>query len=352
MELPFYGWGRIPNRQWMVAMLALAVLAGLGIASLRGPRARALTLLATVLILLEFVAIWPYPMGSAALAQEPIWRALRAEGRGAVLSLPQWDFFGFPPANEALLAQTAHGRPLVGGYIHRLPPGSAETAKAIQELVVPPDEDGDIVPRPTGAAALRALRELGIAYVLLHRDARSPDLWGDEENARAAAQLQAWAGEPRWQNQRFALYELPHAATLPATPTATLGEPLWSLDPRWFGAEGDPGSVRRWMPDRAAAWLWLAEPQAAHFSNTRLVLDAQAFNGPRTLALYVNGVLVWKGPINERTVIESERFALVAGHNQITLELAEGCQRPSELDPAAGDGRCLGLLVHGLWLAP
>ncbi len=207
-QLPFYGWGRIPNRQLMLAMLALAVLAGLGVRSLRGRRATAWTALAALLIALEYLVALPYPTGSAALVQEPVWRTLRAEASGALVSLPQWDFFSFPPSNEALLAQTAHGQPIVGGYIHRLPPGSAESAKAIQELIVPPAAR-DIVPRPVGAEALGALRALGIATVLLHRDARSPTVWEAADEARAVATLEGWGAPIRWSSERFTVFSLP-----------------------------------------------------------------------------------------------------------------------------------------------
>lgn len=339
MRLPFYEWGRIPNRQVMLAMLALAVLVGLGVASLRAHprRARAIVALATLLFLLESLVAWPYPTGSAALAAEPVWNDLRHEARGAVLSLPQWDFFSFPPSNEALLAQSAHGQPIVGGYIHRLPPGSAATAKAIQELVVPP-APLDIVPRPVGEEALVAMRALGIATVLLHRDARSGTLWTDAEDKAAAATLEAWAGPPRWASPRFTVYDLPDRPAVP--PPA-----LWTLDAHWHTVEGDAHSARRWMPEQAEAWLWLPEPRRA-----ALILDAQSFRTPRTLVVRVDEREVWRGPVGDRATIETPLLDLSQGHHRLTLTLAEGCERPTDLDPAAGDGRCLGLLVHRLTL--
>lgn len=339
MQLPFYEWGRIPNRQVMLAMMALAVLAGLGVASLQTrPRAaRAIAVLATFLILLESLVAWPYPTGSAALAAEPVWGDLRHEARGAVLSLPQWDFFSFPPSNEALLAQTVHGQPIVGGYIHRLPPGSAATAKAIQELIVPP-APLDIVPRPVGDEALTALRALGIATILLHRDARSGTLWTDAEDEAAAVTLDAWAGPPRWASPRFALYDLPDTSPAPSST-------LWTLDARWHTVEGDDQSARRWMPNEAEAWLWLPTPR-----RTVVMLDAQSFRIPRTLTLSVDGHEVWRGTISDRTRIETAPLEFSQGHHALTLTLIEGCERPTDLDPASGDGRCLGLLVHQLTL--
>lgn len=339
MQLPFYSWGRIPGRQVMTAMVGLAVLAGLGIAGLPARRRTLLTAVASAAIVAEYLVIWPYPVGPADIRALPVWREIRAEARGAILHLPQWDFFSFPPSNEAMLAQTAHGLALVGGYIHRLPPGAAETAKAIQELVVSPGSP-DIVSRPGEDEALRQLRALGIATVVLHRDARSGSLWTDDDDERAARTLTAWSGGPRWENERWAIYDLPG---LPEAEPA----PLWTLDSHWYSREGDAETARRWMPDRAEAWLWLPEDTLG-----RLRLDLQAFNGPRTLTVRVNGEPVLVAPVHERETLVSPLVALPQGHSTIALELAEGCQRPTDLDPKANDGRCLGLLVHQLELVP
>ncbi|HBY99600.1 MAG TPA: hypothetical protein DEP84_37630, partial [Chloroflexi bacterium] len=229
MQLPFYSWGRIPGRQVMTAMMGLAVLAGLGLASVPAQHQRAAVLGASLLILFEYLTVWPYPTGATDIRTIPVWPAVRIEARGAVLDLPQWDFFGFPPSNEAMLAQTAHGQPIVGGYIHRLPPGTAETAKAIQELVVPPGA-ADIVPRATGDAALAQLRALGIATVVLHREARSGTLWSSADDEHAAETLTDWSGGPRWEDKNWAVYDLPDAP-------AGAPSPLWTLDPRWHTLE-------------------------------------------------------------------------------------------------------------------
>jgi len=339
--LPFYQWGRIPNRQIMVTMLALSVLAGLGIASLRHKPKQAwfATGVVSVLIVIEYLVMWPYPMGSTALLEQPIWRELRQEGRGAVLSLPQWDFFSFTPSNESMLVQIAHGQPIVGGYIHRLPPGSAANAKAIQELIVPPAER-DIVPLVPQEQALAALQGLDIATILIHRDARSEHIWDDEDEAAAISTLRTWLGEPRWSNTRFMLFDVPDRSQPLLPPT------LWTLDAHWQGIEGLPDEARRWMPDEAEVWLWSPTAQ----EHTILQLDAQSFNGPRTLTILLNDEPIWQGAMNERTLIQSPAVTLEKGHNRITFFLAEGCQRPTDLDANANDGRCLGLLVHGVSL--
>jgi hypothetical protein len=55
--------------------------------------------------------------------------------------------------------------------------------------------------------------------------------------------------------------------------------------------------------------------------------------------------------VNEPTLIEMP-LDLPAGYHRITLSLAEGCQRPADIEPATGDQRCLGLLVSGVSLVP
>ncbi|MGB0387153.1 MAG: hypothetical protein ACPGWR_20235 [Ardenticatenaceae bacterium] len=201
--------------------------------------------------------------------------------------------------------------------------------------------------------------------------------------------LSAWAGQPRWANDRFALFDLPDievgsegAAHIEQAPPgrncglriANCGikeirnprlrflrrseirnssPPLWSLDAHWQAIEGLPDEARRWMPEQAEVWLWL--PDA--LENTSLRMDAQSFNGQRTLSISLNSVEssfpleVWQGAIDQRTLIETPPLTFKKGHNRITLSLQEGCQRPTDIDPQATDGRCLGLLVHHLWLA-
>ncbi len=344
MQLPFYQWGRIPNRQIMVTMLALSVLAGLAIASLRHkPKlAWATTGVVTLFIVLEYLVMWPYPIGSTQLLEEPIWRELRQEGRGVVLSLPQWDFFSFTPSNESMLVQTAHGQPIVGGYIHRLPPGSAPNAKALQEVVVPPAER-DIVPLVHPENALETLQAFDIATILIHRDARSEHIWDDEDEEVALSTLDMWLGEPRWSNSRFMLFDVPD--TDPSQPL--LPPTLWTLDAHWQAIEGLPDEARRWMPEEANVWMLSPSVQ----EKTILQLDAQSFNGPRTLTILLNDEPIWQGAMNERTLIETPPVTLKKGHNHMTLVLAEGCQRPTDLDANANDGRCLGLLVHDISFA-
>ncbi len=330
MKLPFYQWGRIPNRQLMVAMLALSVLAALGIAAFRHRPRRAwlVTGVAALLITLEYLVALPYPTGSAALYDEPVWDELQQEARGAVLSLPQWDFFSFRPSNESLLAATAHGQPIVGGYIHRLPPGSGESAKAIQELVVPP-APLDIVPHRRGVEALHALRALGIATVIVHRDARSPDVWGDADDAAAITQLDEWAGAPRWANERFAVYDLPdeEAGERPA---------LWTLGPGWHGVEGLPDEARRWTMAEAEVWLWLPEARAA-----RLQVDAQG-SEPRMLSLLLNGAEVWRGEVGQRALIETGAARAAPGAQPPRAARGRGVPGAQRARPGGGRRALLG----------
>ncbi len=347
MKLPFYEWGRIPNRQIMTAMLALAVLAGLGISAVQAKNARRLTIIATFLIVAEYLVGWPYPTASAERFYLPVWNEIQQEARGAVLDLPQWNFFAYPPSNNAMLAQTAHGQPIVGGYIHRLPPGSRELPRVIQEVVVPP-APLDIVPRPTGTQALATLRSLGIATVVLHKNVRgetwwwTESTWNDADHAAAEAILGEWAGAPRWENEELAVYDLPDVET--SAPT-----PLWMLEGRdgWHAAESDGTIARRWLADEGKIGVWL--PTARQ---TSLRIEMQAFAGPRTVTLQLNDTPLLTQSVNETIIIETPPLDLAAGYHSFTLSQAEACQRPVDIDPATGDQRCLGLLISGVSLNP
>jgi hypothetical protein len=108
---------RIPERFNLVARAFLAVVAAFGYASLRawfGRRAR-LAWTLVPLLLLDYLSV-PHPMLS--LRQPRFVRELANRGgTGAILELP----LTREDAKRAMLSQTTHRRPLVGGMVARTP---------------------------------------------------------------------------------------------------------------------------------------------------------------------------------------------------------------------------------------
>ena len=115
--VPFMNISRSVSRFDAMVMLALAVLAALGLNWLAclGRAGRAAAIAAMALVVFEFLPI-PYPMS---FPDTPAWyKTLAADPRpGSVLILPmEWDRPNY------LLDQTTHGKPMVAGYISREDP--------------------------------------------------------------------------------------------------------------------------------------------------------------------------------------------------------------------------------------
>ncbi|MBN1400694.1 MAG: hypothetical protein JXA74_07645 [Anaerolineae bacterium] len=163
-RLPFFRWGRTPERFVQMATFGLATLASQGLA--RWPRPRAAQAALVALLLLESVILWPFPQGTP---QPPQMVASWPDGAGAVLSLPSKKR---QIGNLAMYYQTAHGRPIVGGYIHRELEGMNDYKKAVDAVLIgapmsdsPDPAAGEVSP----AEVLGLLQGLDIEYILVHR---------------------------------------------------------------------------------------------------------------------------------------------------------------------------------------
>lgn len=175
---------RVPGRFAIVASLALVVLAALALSSIARRRTR-----------------WAWPAMGAALAAtlveflpgalamhpertpEPYYAIAADRGTGAVLEVPlQWQSGTAvvgdtsPPRDDTIFVYYAavHERPLVSGYVSRYPDHRLKRLTSIplyrQVLALggQPGFDEDPV------FGERDLRELGIGYVVYHRDRPQP----------------------------------------------------------------------------------------------------------------------------------------------------------------------------------
>src|SRR3546814_600982 len=183
-ELPFMDTMRVPGRFALLGVLAICVLAAGSLASLtrRHPKGRELILLVCASILA--IELWPGGLpGRPGGAPEPYSAIAEHAGAGAVLEIPlQWstgaEVIGMESGdrNAAIFMAwaTVHGKPYVGGSVSRYPDARIEQLYAIdvfrQVLAmqdVEPFED-----RPTFDE--QDLADLGIGYVVYHRDAPEP----------------------------------------------------------------------------------------------------------------------------------------------------------------------------------
>jgi hypothetical protein len=196
--LPFLDIMRSISRLDVMVMLALAMLAALGLDALtKGGRRRIwLPFTALVLVLFEFLPV-PYPMSPP---DTPAWyQALAKDPRpGAVLNLPvNWDRPGY------LLYQTVHGKPLTAAYISRDDPrtliGRAPVLRYFRRLEADPGLD-------LARDGEKALAELGVRWVVLDRY-KMPS--GQEREVTDAGARQIFGDrQPVYQDDRNTVYEV------------------------------------------------------------------------------------------------------------------------------------------------
>src|SRR5262249_3212224 len=183
--LPIVANARIPGRAMVVVYLALAMLGSLGLARLteRAARRRRTTLCLTALLAIECLPARP-PLDTPDMPSQYATLRTRVR-RGALCELPLGLRDGFGEAgsfgSSVLLHQTLHERPIVGGFLARLPPAIArdyETMPVIGLLLRLSaggrlsDEHGVLSPREASSALAAA----GIAFVVLDTRRASPDL--------------------------------------------------------------------------------------------------------------------------------------------------------------------------------
>jgi hypothetical protein len=181
--LPFVGNARIPGRAIVVTYLALAVLSAIAVAEWRKSRGRNVALLAIAAAVIADYLPAPFPL--VALERPSIYEVLRDRAEaGAVCELPLGirDGFGERGAfdDRVLFHQTIHGRPLVGGFVARLPPRVVRAYEddpllaGLLQLSGPHDAATTTRSLPNRQLAADRLIQSGVAFVVLDRDS-APD---------------------------------------------------------------------------------------------------------------------------------------------------------------------------------
>jgi len=227
-HLPFYDWGRTPGRVIEVTMLALAVLAACGTAVLlNGLRRTYRPLVAlgvAALILVDSLFIWPWPLGDA---EVPAFYHQIAEDdqEYAILDLPLWEY---RCERYQLYYATVHNHRIVGGLVTRR---SADAEAALREV--------ERMVRPNAAvASAESLAELGIRYVILHKQCLD-DRGLDAQTAFLREQM----GDPVYDDRWIRAFEVPGAPQIEPT-----GRPIGHLQKDNLATNADP-----WSPSGSGA---------------------------------------------------------------------------------------------------
>ena len=176
--VPIVSNARIPGHAIVFVILGVSVLLAMAIAAsgLRESRWKTLALIAFILV--DFCAA-PFPMHR--LDAPPVYERLAALPMGGVLEVPFGfrDGFGeegrFGPS--ALYYQSIHEKPIVGGYIARLPPSvraKYHESPVLDSLIRLSANETPPAPLPAGADARTALRSSGVRYVVVNAPAAPP----------------------------------------------------------------------------------------------------------------------------------------------------------------------------------
>ncbi|MGQ9926106.1 MAG: hypothetical protein ACUVS4_04460 [Chloroflexaceae bacterium] len=315
-----------------IMLIPVAVMVALGMAALRLPTTdcramgpvRWAPILAALVVSESLVAPWPLMRLRAA----PQSLALNADPTpGAVLDLP-------PRLNDSmgLLNQICHGRPIMGGYLARIPfyPIVAASS-ATRRLWLAAEPLPDIVPLDPAAE----LASLGTRFVVLDLT-QLPRV----DQRRLREQL-AVPGISRFSaSDSREIYAVDPAA---ARPVALLGA-------GWYEAEREGGRRWRWMGEEAEVLL-LARERSVVILSWR----ATAYGAPRPLGVRLGDdrrlieVGVPAAPYDRTVVLH---LILPPGQTTLTLEsLAENVADGRRLSLSLSEMRLTTLPVSPAWVA-
>jgi hypothetical protein len=199
-SLPFYDWGRTPGRIIEMTMLALAVLATGGLLALLAQFKRnhrsTIALGVTVLVLIDGLFIWPWPLGNARVPE--FYQPIAEDGQNyAILDLPIWEY---RCERYQLYYATIHEHPIVGGVVTRRSPEAERTIREIEEIVDPEE----------GLATAESLANLGIRYVVLHKLCLS-----EEEVRDRSGFLASRLGPHVYDDSWIRAFQVPGEPTIP-----------------------------------------------------------------------------------------------------------------------------------------
>jgi hypothetical protein len=180
--VPVLANARIPSRATIMVVLASAMLLALAIAASRIGRSRLLFLGVMAGILVDFL---PMPFPISPVDRPTVYAVLRSLEPGAVLEIPMGVRDGFGADGRidprTLYFQTIHQKPMVGGYVSRVPQAikdryrSSETLGTLLRLSgaqgpVPPASPDD------GRRAGEYLRQQGVRYVVVDTEIALPEV--------------------------------------------------------------------------------------------------------------------------------------------------------------------------------
>ena len=312
-SLPLIGISRTPGRINEMVSFSLAVLAAFGFDALarRSAKRWVSVALATALamgIVFESLVRWPMPLRTAEVS--PVVRAIAAEdGTGAVLHIP--------PVQKskakylALYSQTVHGRPIVGGWVHRHLPQVEPWETSLVGLVKVDRAAGDIIPRLDLAQRRAWLRYFDIDYIVIHKET-------DEDVSEYSQGIEDLLGAAVDEDESLVAFAVPVDVAPPSEPF------LYTMGEKWSAPfQNQNGTWLRSVKDSGRIYVYATEAQQVRISFT--VDRPPDLIG---LELTVDGVSVGRFVVGERSTFVSRSLAWEPGMHTIQFTRIQGDDGP------------------------
>lgn len=312
-DLPGIRSGQRPNHMAVMALLVLALLAAYGVAALqRALNWRSWTLAALLLPAIVLVDGYAGPQTIVTRPAHPFYATLPAPD-GALMPLPLYININ---RSENLTAQTAHGWPIVGGYVARPPAYPfARYTPGVREIQFGEVERDDVLAPGWPELARQALAAHRIRYIVMDRASDK------EEYFARVRPLLADLGvtTPSFVDDTLEVYALPR--DWPLTGLAYLGAGWQPVE-----RQAEAGARWRWMGERAEVRLY--NPYSREIP-ARLTFWLGAFDRARPLTLLLDGApLATLDIVPGRAPARVVRVLLPPGEHVLTLVA------PADPDPA------------------
>ncbi|MDQ3931200.1 MAG: hypothetical protein M3328_18900, partial [Chloroflexota bacterium] len=343
-KLPVLNISRSPDRFDMPLTLCLAVLAGYGTNVLLNtwwPRLRlatkgALFLAGFLVLVLVELTPFPYPQRPADI---PRWyhQVASEPGDFSILDLPPQDDYWH--GAYRMYFQTAHGRPIFGGYISReFPHPFITSTPGYQELTYV-DGAGDLF-KAGRDEWLSAFQLYKTKYIVLQK-VRLPDKVEpvpDLQPSRDA--IHYVLGEdarPAYEDEQVEVYLVP-------PPAQTV--PFLSVGEGWEPREVGPNGTYRWL--HAQGTLRIDAPRA---EQAYLTFRAASLGRAKPLKILHGDHVVFDGMVGGLVPYKIGPLGLPQGVSTLTFISPEGTDSPRELGQG-DDPRQLSFVVLDAALEP
>lgn len=341
VQLPLMNIHRVASRFVVGTLLALSVLAGLGVARLwQRPTVaqlpgwgRGLVLLALVLgVLFEY---WPRPFAMTAIGPErvsPFYLHIANDPRDyALLEIP---YLG----NTSSFYQTYHKKRTMGGVISRTPLHPWFGARFFGALMQVDADWQDVGSDESAQAVQSALHCQGVRYVVFYkqemRRVKDPDELKKIEQRLFAGTV------PVYDDALLRVYENVNAQP---------DKPYWTLAPgEWYDSDTNAEGVRyRWAQgERGSILIYPCE--AGEQREAELRFNLFGFVMPRTIRVSLNGQDVGSLSLRAESVRQVRlMLPLQVGENRVTLRSLEPASMPA-MQGFEDDTRLISFNVSGV----